>query len=205
MTFRATCLLLSVFFTQLLSAEVIADYGVDFNLKKIKSGWAYQWNPENVEIEQRDKYLDLEVVKNFYAVDADNPPSRKKNKEAPHPDGRWLIAKRRSVSCGFGEQESEDGLDHYVILSYTLQPGEAGLGRIINSEISRNNENGSHVFRIYINDRLLGTDILKGVEKQAFNVELGRLEVGDTVYLAIGPDGERAGTVNVAFQIDTVQ
>ena len=203
--FRVICLLCSLFATQLVSAKVIADYGADFDLKGLKLGWAYQWNPENVDILQQDKYKDLEVVKNFYSVDADNPPSRTKSKDAPHPDGRWITAKRHSISCGYGSVESQDKLNHFVILSYTVQPGEAGMGRIINSEILRNNENGSHEIRVSVNDRLIGSDILKGVEKQAFNVELGKLEVGDTVYLALGPNGERAGTVNVTFQIDTVQ
>ncbi|MGJ8653089.1 MAG: hypothetical protein ACSHX8_07435 [Opitutaceae bacterium] len=205
MSFRAVCSLFALFATQFLSAEVIADYGVDFNLKKLKPGWAYQWNPGNVEIGQQDQYADLEVVKNYYAVDADNPPSKAKNKSAPHLDGWWLTAKRHSVSCGYGAIESKDNLDHYVILSYTVQPGEAGVGSIINSEILRNNANGSNALRIYVNERLLGTDILEGVEPQAFNVALGKLEVGDTVYVALGPNGKRAGTVNITFQIDTVQ
>ncbi|MGJ8650293.1 MAG: hypothetical protein ACSHX4_08030 [Opitutaceae bacterium] len=199
------CLLCGLFATQFLSAKVIADYGADFNLKGPKLGWAYQWNPENVDILQQDKFKDLEVVKNFYSVDADNPPSRKKIKDAPHPDGRWLTAKRNSISCGYGSVESQDKLNHFVILSYTVQPGEAGTGRIINSEILRNNETGSHEIRISVNDRVIGTDILKGMEKQAFNVELGKLEVGDTVYMALGPNGERSGTVNITYQIESVQ
>lgn len=203
--FAAVYLLCGLFTAQFLSAKVIADYGADFNLKGPKLGWAYQWNPENVDILQQDKYKDLEVIKNFYSVDADNPPSRKKIKDAPHPDGRWLTAKRHSISCGFGSGESQDKLNHFVILSYTVQPGEAGMGRIINSEILRNKESGSHEIRISVNDRLIGTDILKGIEKQAFNVELGKLAVGDTVYLALGPNGDRSGTVKVAYQIDTGQ
>ncbi|CAA6679193.1 MULTISPECIES: hypothetical protein [unclassified Lentimonas] len=203
MTFKAACSLFALFATQFLSAEVIADYSADFSLKKLKPGWAYQWNPENVNIDQQDQYIDLEVVKNYYAVDADYPPSKKQNKDAPHPDGKWLTARRNSVSCGYGTIESQDQLNHYVILSYTVQPGEAGSGRIINSEVLRKNETGSNEIRIYVNDRLIGTDILKGVGKQAFNVELGLLEVSDTVYLALGPNGKRAGAVNITFQIDT--
>ena|GEM_PF-2769429 len=122
-------------------------------------------------------------------------------------NGEWIKLSKVSMLPGRSAARSTDDISHYVIIAYTVQPGEGGEARIVNSQIQRVLVKGSEKppspISIYVNDKLIGSDNVKGYEPFAFDVPLGRLSAGDTVYIAYGcPEDSNPSTANLQFQIE---
>ncbi|MGJ8639551.1 MAG: hypothetical protein ACSHYA_09175 [Opitutaceae bacterium] len=188
-------------------AGVVADFVEDFDVEEIPQGWSYKWNQTGVSLGEHSEYIDMVPFKaeweanNRYQVDSEHPPS----KNNPVPNAMWLRIAKGEIASGQPIAQSTDGRDHYGILMYTIQPGEAGFGSIVNSKIqNKRAEPGRDAqFSIFVNETKLGSDIVKGTSESRFDIPLGPLRVGDTVYVAIGPGEARNGAVKIEFQIDT--
>ncbi|MGJ8653481.1 MAG: hypothetical protein ACSHX8_09435 [Opitutaceae bacterium] len=197
---KLSCLVISLFFVQQLSARIVADFEQDFIVSTDKSGWRYFWNPEGVRLGDRGLYVELQALPSGgrYIVDVENRPSPSNTL----PNAQWLRVSRGDIAPGDPRLKSTDDQDHYVILSYTIQEGEAGIGGIVGSRIERKQEAESGKLCIYVNDKLIGSDEVVGTAASRFNVPLGPLHVGDTIYVAFGPGGVRAVGAMIQFQID---
>ncbi|CAA6679654.1 MULTISPECIES: hypothetical protein [unclassified Lentimonas] len=188
-----------------MDAKIIADFEADFSVTQLAPGWTYKWNPTGVKIGDHANYMDLVAydapyeANCRYVVDLENQPSPKNTL----PNAQWLKIAKGFITPGDPILKSTDGLDHYAIACYTIQEGEAGIGSIQNSKIARKFKDGSGKISIFINGNELGSDEAVGDEASTFNVPLGELKVGDTIYLAFGPSGNKASGAKIQFQIDT--
>jgi len=182
------------------SAGVIADYGADFQGTTPKTGWMYQWN--GGPIGTRSNYQSLVWSNDHasYIADANSYPA---------PD------RASYVSAGSGGHPSwshtglpaSGGLDAvFSIACYQVQPGQAGVGSITNSSIAVPNagEGDGVEVQIYVNDTLKGTVPVTGATG-SFDLDLGKLAVGDRVYVAVGPGATNAhDSFQVSYQISVV-
>ena len=91
-----------------------------------------------------------------------------------------------------GEGTSEgSAVDRFFIAAYTIQPGEGGQVTIADSSIEDYGilSNGVQLC-VYVNDALKTNFIQAGgAVAGSFNGSLGDLSAGDTVYVAVGPNG----------------
>lgn len=200
-----------------LSAAVLLDYGEDFSAKEMKPGLRHQWNPEGVAIGNRSGYLDLEANGNGSLLLVDG---RYSNCDHPSALGRWLRVYRLELKEGMEAKpglkydvvyvhpgqpaiKASDSLDHYVVIAYTLQAGEAGNISITGSTLKRTKESDVGKIKLYVNDRLVGEDVFVGLDARSFDVSLGRLKVGDTIYIALGPGEHSAVAWFPDFKIES--
>ncbi|NQT41280.1 MAG: autotransporter-associated beta strand repeat-containing protein, partial [Planctomycetes bacterium] len=81
-------------------------------------------------------------------------------------------------------------VDRYAIAAYTIQPGENGFLSIDNSSFSVAGGGSNGVdLRVYVNDTLMTDFIAPGAGGAIpFDMVLGTLNAGDTVYVAAGPN-----------------
>ncbi|CAA6692383.1 MULTISPECIES: hypothetical protein [unclassified Lentimonas] len=183
--------------------RIIADFEEDFKIDNSQSGWTYQWNPTGVEIGQSDRYQDLKPEsKKSWRLVVD--PAKKPGASSGPVNARWLMARKGQITSGDSSEVSTDGLTHFVIVSYTIQPGEAGIISIQDSQIYGKNENSSNALHIYVKDELLGTDVTTG-KPSSFNINLGRMDEGDTFTLAVGGYNKKSGGVNIQFKLCSSQ
>jgi hypothetical protein len=185
-----------------VSAKVLLDLNADFNVKNTKPGLSFKWNPEWVELGNHVGYKDL--VKNPKGPDLIAEAEHSPGMDSQSKNAKWLrvykLVKHPSapenpeieydvirMAPGAAKSVSSDDIDHYIIATYTIQPEEAGEISIKNSKIYRIQEQEYGQISIYVNDRHIGSDKLVGDTPSSFNTSLGRLEVGDTVYIALGP------------------
>ena len=126
------------------------------------------------------------------------------NCDHPSELGRWLRVYRLELKEGRQAKPSlkydvvyvhpgqpaakaSDSIDHYVVIAYTMQPGEAGNVSIAESVLKRTKEGDVGKVKLYVNDRLVGEDLFSGRDACSFDTSLGHLKVGDTIYIALGP------------------
>jgi hypothetical protein len=87
-------------------------------------------------------------------------------------------------------------LNRYPIAAYTIQPGETGPVFIVNSWLYLNNggrgSGNTLVVRVYVNSRFKYQVKQTGIVNRTitFDGVLGTLGTNDTVYVAVGPDGD---------------
>ena len=90
---------------------------------------------------------------------------------------------------GHGKNQRGD-IDTYVIFAYTVT--NAGFYLITNSFLSRTDGkvNGNDNLRVFVNEQSSGPEIIIETKTaQPFDRALGRLNEGDSVYVAVGPNG----------------
>lgn len=194
-------MLVGLFALAQLQADVLLDYDEDFSTKDRKLGFRHLWNPEGVEIGDSSGYQYLETNKNsrLFLVDGRYP-----NCDNPSALGKWLRVYRLELEKGKQAQpgleydvvyvhpaqpavKASDNLDHYVVIAYTIQPGEAGDVSITESVLKRAKEGDVGKIKLYVNDGLIGEDVFSGRDPCCFDVSLSHLKVGDTIYIALGP------------------
>lgn len=171
----------------LLAAAVVAGYQDDFQEVTPAPGWEYLWN-EGGAIGDADNYTPL-LWNNApvpLGYDVDGTPAN----PAPDP-GRWAIIREFGGHPGAGVA-TDGGVDRYVIAAYTVS-GTAdyaitdGFLRTVRSD---GPSNGVEL-RVYVNDTFVpGSQlIVSQLSESPFSVPLGTVNAGDTIYVAIGPNG----------------
>ncbi|MFW6164329.1 MAG: hypothetical protein ACODAJ_16290, partial [Planctomycetota bacterium] len=165
-------------------AVTVADYQGDFQGGTFPTGWAYQWN-ETSDIGTAAGYTDL-IWDGASRWDVDGAPGL----PGPNP-GAWVYL---GATGGHPGRGVNDGVgtpfDRYAIAGYEVQPGEAGFLQVGGSGVTVNsgNSNGLDV-RVFVNDTLANRIIeTPGGGPSSVNTVLGRVGVGDTVYVAVGPN-----------------
>ena len=87
--------------------------------------------------------------------------------------------------------------DAYMIAAYTIQAGQAGSISLVNGSLRGNDPNGAGDasngwdIRIYVGNAQAGSTLIFpwSLATTAFSQALGTLNVGDTAYVALGPNG----------------
>lgn len=165
---------------------IIADFAADFNTSTPAPGWNYLWNPTGRGL----------TIQRSYALTSQIAGEHMQNAVD-------LNINRSMITSGAPTTKSTDGIDHYAIAAYTVQPGEAGQASIQNSKITTTDIKGSGKISIFVNKTLLGSDAISPNSSSSFDIQLGELQVGDTVYLALGPSDQDACSASIQFQIIT--
>lgn len=182
---------------------VIADLYNDF-VQPANTGWSYLWNPSGVTIGDSANYVPIPGVNAVLyaetaAADAVGTAGGNGNYVSFHQAGNTLSIR---VIGGLDASASSDGLDHYAIARYTIQPGEEGdvtfnsigpdSAAGLPTGINFNSQSGGNIIAAYKNDVLIGTVDTVGVAQFGMPVDFdfGTCAVGDTLDLAFfNPDG----------------
>lgn len=197
--------------TRWAQAELIADFAADLQPVTPKAGWSYLWNPAGVPITDVSGYSPLVAVPQpnngfYYDLDGGLPLPRS---EPAAFDSFDILEGLPGGGPGRGASQSADGLDHYAIAAYTINSG--GDASIVNSLLTTRDFSVDGLqARIFVNDRDTGVDVFvppgKG-NSSPFDANLGVLNAGDTIYVAIGvgPGGvDFSSSFYLKYQIDLV-
>ena len=173
---------------------VVADYRDDWQATTPKPGWSYRWNSGGA-IGNSAFYTNLiySPSQNHYNTDGGSPLPR------PHP-GQFGFLGATGGHPGTGTAEG-GGTDRYVLGAYTVS--SAGQYSIANSFANRGAGPGQLDIRVYVNNALR-LQTTQAVVNQNFNTTLGNLAAGDTIYVAIGPQGTH-GSDSFALDYSIVQ
>lgn len=169
---------------------VVADYQDDFQSGSLPDGWQYLWNALGT-IEDPQNYLSLQADGTSWDTDASNP-----GRPDPVPGSNLFLG-------AFGGHPGSGNPDRYAIAAYTVS--ESGLYRIEKSFLTLTNSNsggsadGVEV-RVQVNHQpAILTKVVPALETISFDVQLGYLNPGDTIYVAFGENGTH---VRDAFEMD---
>lgn len=172
---------------------VVADYVDDFRTGSPAEGWQYLWN-QNGPFGDVANYSEMTWHSWRYH---------------PHTGGDDNLS---SVYLGatFGhpghgvDDAAASGIDRYAIAAFTVTEG--GEYAISNSQLNRTGEFGDGVDvsihttgnavtqLLQVSPENAATGTLEGAG--TFDTNLGLLNAGDTVYVAVGPDGLANGSTN---------
>jgi len=159
----------------------VASFRADFEEGSPKPGWRYLWNPTG-DIGKTNNYRDL--VWNGQSYGFDETPTFPR----PNP-AHYMRISREGGHPAHGKNQRGD-IDTYVIFAYTVT--NAGFYLITNSFLIRSDGkvNGNDNLRVFINEQPVGPEIIVETKTpQPFDRPLGRLNAGDCVYVAVGPNG----------------
>jgi hypothetical protein len=189
----------------------VSDYRDDLQGGMPADGWRYAWNP-TATLGDSTKFVDLkwselEGVYNTTGGATTVPEKYKKKRKwytTTHPDDYLHLQL---------DGEGHPGNPGFMpVIGYTIQEEDGdGLYRITESMISKIDgiaskyEDGLQL-QVYVNDTPLGasTSVLMNGALASFNRELGELNVGDTIWLAISGLGSQLNDAftNLDFSIE---
>lgn len=196
----AHCLVIAAVMTASLQAAELADYNGDFQGTTPAAGWSYLWNapldwtgtssadPTTNPLGASANYVALQWSGTGWTVDGDDVNSN------GFP-GNFL---RLSASGGHPGRGASDGggntQNRAPIAAYTVQADQAGPVYLTNTILKSANSGhtGTLNVRVYVNDTLKVSKIQTGygtATNISFDAALGNLSAGDTVYVALSPDG----------------
>jgi len=158
---------------------VVADYVDDYATPTPAANWQYLWN-QNGEFGTSSNYSVM---------------TRDSWRYRPSATVSFPYLGATFAHPGSGVDEADSGgIDRYAIAAFTVT--EAGTYEITDSLITRNGASGDGVeVSVHINDQPASQLLsLAPASSGNFNSVLGNLEVGDTIYVGVGPDGPGAGS-----------
>ena len=175
-------------------AGIIADFQDDYlfthedgktRVEACADGWDYMWNPTGTAVGTAANYASLVQDDDWWS----DPYCPTASFPCPWP-AYVLNIGATGGSPGAGTQQGYDP-EYFAIAAYTLQSGEAGLVNITDSSFSVTSADSNGVeLRVYVNDTLKTSFVQAGgAAASNFDASLGFLAVGDTVYVAAGPNG----------------
>ncbi len=160
--------------------QVVAGYQTDFTGGTPSPGWLYLWNNSG-PVGQSGNYTPLQWNGSYY--DSNGEPGL--------PDASDLAygnLRNNGGHPGRGVSRGQTN-DRFVIAAY--QVDQAGDYRIVQSQVTHkgcSRGNGIEI-NVYVNDTLLRSQINGQGEQTTFDQVLGLLDIGDTIYVALGPNG----------------
>jgi fibronectin-binding autotransporter adhesin len=200
-------------------AAVIANYSGEFSGTVMANGWRYLWNAPadwntttytctdctTGAIGTSATYQPMVTTGSMWTVDGDTVYEG--TGEQPGAYDQLYKSGTTGGHPGRGSGQAAgvgNNKDRYAIAEYTVQSGESGFLQIIGSSILVPSTAGSVDLRVYINDTLVRSFVRSGGVTSDFNMLLGSVNVGDRVYVAVGPNGsDNSDSFNVNFQLDT--
>lgn len=186
-----------------MPAATIADLTADYTTVAPTGGWQYLRNTGTIGNDANYTALLWDAGFSFYDTTGGGFPG-------PGPE-YTLFAGAGVLHPGLGTTQGS-GFDRYVILAYTIQAGEAGAVNLVNGAIGGNDPNGAGGnsngwdIQIYVGNVQAGSTLLVpwSLSDTGFSQSLGVLNVGDTVYVAVGPNGNHLyDSAHVQFQLDS--
>ncbi len=172
----------------LASGGSLGTFRKSFKENQPAEGWKYLWNSDSaIGTAANYKPLVWNVNLKAYTINAEAFP-------APSPGG-YLGVFSSELGPGFGSLQSEDKIDRFVIVSYTIPTGKAGRLSTVDSNIVRPRKPdekapGTVELRIYVNDTAKHKEVVNANTLVKFDMSLGEVKAGDTVSIAVGPDGD---------------
>jgi len=172
------------------SAGVIASFTADFTPGAFPTGWQYMRNTGPIGTSPGYVPLVWDAGNSIYSVNGTGLPD-------PGPPVDWTSMAADWVHPGTGLDE--DSYEHYLVLAYTIQSGEAGAIDLVDGSLygydpagAGGNSNGWEIV-ILVNSAAVGSPLVFpwSMSPSAFQRSLGDLAVGDTVYVALGPNGSQ--------------
>ncbi|MCY3018716.1 MAG: protein kinase [Planctomycetota bacterium] len=167
--------------TEPAAAGATARYSRDFQEKTPAAGWRYMCNTRG-PIGSAANYQDLvwNQTRRGYCAHTQTYPV------GDQPGWVSLLADGGHPGRG---ADKGGGCDRYAIAAYTIGAGKDGKVTISGTISRPSADDGTVELRVYVNDRF--RDTLKaagGGKPREISVSLGALNVGDTIYIAVGPD-----------------
>ena len=169
----------------------VASFRADYQENSPRAGWRYLWNPAG-EIGKTTNYVPLVWNGSAYGPN-DNP-------ERPQPGPAHYVRISKSGGHPAHGKPQRGDIDTYVIYAFTVT--NRGFYAVTNSYIIRSDGklNGDVNLRLYVNEILVGPEITCDSKTPVpFDRPLGDLNPGDSIYVAVGPNGMDR---NDNFQID---
>ena len=161
--------------------EILAHFKDDFAEANPRRGWKYLINEGVIQDASTYKPLVWNAEKQCYCGDPVLLPS-------PPPYGSMRIA-QSSVHPGVAGHDGSP--DRFAIAGYTIMAGGAGKVKLAGSFITRKFGIGTVQLLVLVNkEEVKRIVVAQSQERVSFDTDLGNLKVGDTVYVAIGPDGD---------------
>ncbi|MBI1368018.1 MAG: hypothetical protein GC162_05125 [Planctomycetes bacterium] len=183
----------------LANAANIADFRDDFSGTAFPTGWQYLWNAPldwNGSSSSDASTNPLGTSANYVALNPVSGTWRADN-DTLNNNGfpaDFLLLTSTGGHPGRGSTQS-DGIgnnqDRAPIAAYTLQAGDAGPVYLTNTLLQGTNPTHTGTLRalVYVNDTLVVNKVQTALAPISFDAALGNLNVGDTVYVAVSPDG----------------
>jgi hypothetical protein len=160
-------------------AMTIADYRDDYQSTTPAAGWQYLWNSDGI-VGDPANYESLVSTGGDYTSDGSLTPTA-------NPAARFARLGSTNGHAGTGaNQAGSGGIGRGVIAAYTIQSdGEYA----IRDSFVMSNTNGSGLdLTVHINgEAALLYDFIESGATASFDVQLGELSAGDTIYVAFGP------------------
>ena len=185
------------------SATPIADLTVDFTAVTFPTGWQYLHNTGTIGNSAGYAALLWDAGNARYDITGSVFPG-------PGPDFDF-ISSGGHMHPGRGTAQGA-ALNEYLIAAYTIQAGEAGFVSLINGSLSGADPNGASGasngwdIRAFVGNTQVGSTVVVpwSLSAASFSQPLGALNVGDTIYLAVGPNGSHLfDSAVLEFQLDS--
>jgi hypothetical protein len=191
------------FFAGVSSATPIADLTADFTAVTFPAGWQYLHNTGTIGNSASYAPLLWDTANTMYDITGAGFP-------APGPDYDF-IASGGHMHPGRGTAQGA-AFNEYLIAAYTIQAGEAGFVSLINGSLSGADPNGASGasngwdIRAFVGNTQVGSTVIVpwSLSAASFSQSLGALNVGDTIYVAVGPNGSHLfDSAVLEFQLDS--
>lgn len=170
------------------NAAIIASLIGDFTSPVFPIGWQYLRNTGPIGTSATYSPLLWDAAMAFYDVNPGTFP------DIPPVWGDYTLLAATFAHPGPGTVQGA-ALNQYLVVAYTLQPGEAGSIDLVNGSLAgidpTGTSNGWDV-RTFVGDSEVGPAILFdwSASPAAFSRSLGIMNVGDTLYVGLGPRGD---------------
>lgn len=165
------------------AGTIVADFQADYQAGTPKSGWSYLWNSTGpIGVPANYAPLKWDATHGFYDGNGStyplpysvNDPYTKVDATGGHP--------------GEGYLQSSDGIQHYVIVSYTL--ATSGMTSIVDftgqSADPNSSTDGVNFFVGVNTGGAVIASVANGGSYDSADIALGSLSAGDTIYVGIG-------------------
>jgi len=164
--------------------STVADYRDDYRTVSPAPGWRYLWNPGGA----------IGAAANYNGLWWDGAVRYDSDGVAGLPDATDMGWGRLFADGGYpGYGQSQTGNpDRYAIAAFTVRRN--GHYALADSMFDLDRADATGVsLAVYVNDQPLAIMLRTPAnDGEGFDLDLGWLEAGDTVYVAAGPDGDSA-------------
>jgi hypothetical protein len=159
---------------------VVADFRDDFQSPTPAAGWAYQWNKHGA-IGTAANYSDL-IWDGTSRYDSDGVAG------LPDPSpARYVLVNSGGAHSG-EPQGGGNPCDRFAIAGFTVsQDAEYTFSDSFFTD-SASGGDGLEL-KVFVNDAQRLTDTIDDLGTTSFDMSLGQLQAGDTIYVAAGPRG----------------
>ena len=166
-------------------ANLDLEFGAVSTLGEVPPHWSFLWNPTGVPLGDVANYEPLTATANDWlssSADGTGLDGNSANIVGIFDSGNSSRYNEVAyLNSGLSAANSSDGLDHYVILGYTIQPGQEGF---ITFNLDLNSTTSSHL-RLYKGAEEMDRRTNIPPVPKRVTLYSGYVEPGETLYLAM--------------------